>query len=163
MTAEPSAIVLGGRGTLGAALCAQLPALGVAGVRRRSGRDECDIRDEAALRALFQRLRPTAVFNSAAYTDVDRAETEPELAEAVNAGGAEVVARAAAAVGAKVVHYSTDFVFDGELERPYDERDPPSPQGSYARSKIAGDTAVARRQPTPLHPARRLPLRPRRP
>ncbi|HZL19894.1 MAG TPA: dTDP-4-dehydrorhamnose reductase [Polyangia bacterium] len=146
MTTESSAIVLGGRGTLGAALCAGLPHAGWR-LAAALGRNECDIRDEAALRALFERLRPTAVFNAAAYTDVDRAETEPEIAFAVNATGAETVARAAAATGAAVVHYSTDFVFDGELERPYDERDPPSPQGSYARSKIAGDTAVAAANP----------------
>jgi dTDP-4-dehydrorhamnose reductase len=144
--AKPVAIVLGAGGTLGTALCAELPRAGwriAAGL----GRAEGDIRDEAALRALFDRLRPTAVFNAAAYTDVDRAETEPEIAFAVNATGAETVARAAAAAGAAVVHYSTDFVFDGELERLYDERDPPSPQGSYARSKIAGDDRVAAAAP----------------
>jgi dTDP-4-dehydrorhamnose reductase len=146
VTTEPSAIVLGGRGTLGAALSAELPRAGWR-LAAALGRGECDIRDEGALRALFERLRPTAVFNSAAYTDVDRAETEPEAALAVNATGAAAVARAAAAAGAAIVHYSTDFVFDGELERPYDERDPPSPQGSYARSKIAGDTAVAAANP----------------
>ncbi len=146
MTAEPIAIVLGGRGTLGAALCAELPRAGWR-LGAALGRAECDIRDEAALRALFDRLRPTAVFNAAAYTDVDKAETEPEIAMAVNGQGAETVARAAAAAGAAIVHYSTDFVFDGELERPYDERDPPSPQGSYARSKIAGDDLVAAAAP----------------
>jgi dTDP-4-dehydrorhamnose reductase len=83
------------------------------------------------------------VFNAAAYTDVDRAESEPAAAETVNAAGAENVARAAAAVGAAIVHYSTDFVFDGELPRPYDEDDPPSPQGRYAASKAAGDARVA--------------------
>lgn len=146
MTAEPVAIVLGGRGTLGVALCAELPRAGwrlAAGL----GRAECDIRDGAALRALFDRLRPTAVFNAAAYTDVDRAETEPEIAMAVNGQGAETVARAAAAAGAAIVHYSTDFVFDGELERPYDERDRPSAQGSYARSKVTGDDLVAAAAP----------------
>ncbi|HVV52062.1 MAG TPA: sugar nucleotide-binding protein, partial [Polyangia bacterium] len=87
--------------------------------------------------------------NAAAYTDVDGAEAAPELAQAVNGQGAENVARAARAIGAAVVHYSTDFVFDGTLERPYDERDPPSPQGAYARSKVAGDARVA--AATPRH------------
>jgi dTDP-4-dehydrorhamnose reductase len=138
---DRAALVLGARGTLGVALCQELERLGwsVTAV----GRGECDIRDTTVVGALVDRAKPTAVFNSAAYTDVDRAEAEPELAQAVNADGAAVVARAAAAAGAAVVHYSTDFVFDGELERPYDERDPPSPQGVYARSKVAGDTAVA--------------------
>src|SRR5262249_62363800 len=83
----------------------------------------------------------------AASTAADRAENEPEPAHAVNATGAETVAAAAAAVGAAVVHYSTDFVFDGTLARPYDERDPPSPQGRYAESKVAGDRLVAAANP----------------
>jgi dTDP-4-dehydrorhamnose reductase len=141
------AVVLGAKGTLGVALCAEL--------ERRAwrfaalGRGECDIRDEAGLAALFERLKPSVVFNPAAYTDVDRAELEPELAYAINAQGAESVARAAAASGAVVVHYSTDFVFDGELERTYDEADRLSPQGAYARSKAAGDALVA--AATPRH------------
>jgi dTDP-4-dehydrorhamnose reductase len=139
---QPIAVVLGARGTLGAALCDELPRAGWR-LAAALARAECDIRDEAAVRALFDRLRPTAVFNAAAYTDVDRAESEPDVAYAANATGAETVARAAAAAGAAIVHYSTDFVFDGELDRPYDERDPPSPQGSYAHSKIAGDDLVA--------------------
>jgi dTDP-4-dehydrorhamnose reductase len=144
-TRDRGALVLGARGTLGVALCQELERLGwsVAGV----GRGECDIRDAAAVGALVDRVRPAAVFNAAAYTDVDRAEAEPELAQAVNADGAAVVARAAAAAGAAVVHYSTDFVFDGERERPYDEADAPSPQGAYARSKVAGDSAVAAAAP----------------
>jgi dTDP-4-dehydrorhamnose reductase len=148
MAAERKAVVLGARGTLGLALCEHLPAAGWS-VGAAIGRAECDIRDEAALRALLEGLRPAVVFNAAAYTDVDRAELEPELANAVNAEGARAVALAAAAAGAAVVHYSTDFVFDGESERLYDEDDPPSPQGSYARSKVAGDAAVA--AATPRH------------
>jgi dTDP-4-dehydrorhamnose reductase len=142
---DRAALVLGARGTLGVALCQEMERLGwsVAAV----GHDACDIRDAAAVGALFERARPTVVFNAAAYTDVDRAESEPELAHAVNADGAAVVARAAAAAGAAVVHYSTDFVFDGEQERPYVESDPPSPQGAYARSKVAGDAAVAAAAP----------------
>ncbi|HVZ89143.1 MAG TPA: dTDP-4-dehydrorhamnose reductase [Polyangia bacterium] len=143
---ERSAVILGAGGTLGTALRAWLSDAGwrvVTATRGEGG----DIRDAAAIGALVTRAQPDVVFNAAAYTDVDRAETEPELAEAVNADGAEVVARAADAVGAKVVHYSTDFVFDGELERLYDERDPTSPQGCYARSKVAGDTRVAAAAP----------------
>ena len=137
-----TAVVLGARGTLGLALCEQLPLAGWS-IAAAVARSECDIRDEAALRALFERTRPTAVFNAAAYTEVDRAELEPEVAFAVNEAGARAVARASAAAGAAVVHYSTDFVFDGEKPLPYDEMDPPTPEGSYARSKVAGDAAVA--------------------
>ena len=136
------AVVLGARGLLGTALGDRLPAAGWR-VAAAVGHGECDISDASAVRALIQATRPDVVFNAAAYTDVDRAESEPAAAEAVNAAGAENVAREAASAGAAVVHYSTDFVFDGELERPYIEDDPPSPQGRYAASKAAGDARVA--------------------
>jgi len=140
------AVVLGARGTLGSALG---PALERAGWRVAAAvaRAECDITDAGAVGALLARTRPTVVFNAAAYTDVDRAETEPDLAHAVNATAAEAIASAADAVGAAVLHYSTDFVFGGTLARPYDERDPPSPQGRYAESKVAGDRLVAAANP----------------
>jgi dTDP-4-dehydrorhamnose reductase len=146
--ADKTAVVFGARGTLGLALSEELPRAGwtiLAGV----GHGDCDIRDADAVRALVERTHPLAVFNAAAYTDVDRAESEPELAHAINATGAENIATAAAAAGAATVHYSTDFVFDGELGRPYDETDAPSPQGSYARSKVEGDALVA--AATPQH------------
>jgi dTDP-4-dehydrorhamnose reductase len=146
-TREPAvAIVLGGRGTLGLALADELPRAGFV-VAAAPAHGECDIGDAGAVRAVLAAARPAMVFNAAAYTDVDRAESEPELALAVNAAGAENVARAAAELGAAVMHYSTDFVFDGELERPYDESDPPSPQGAYARTKVEGDTRVAAANP----------------
>jgi dTDP-4-dehydrorhamnose reductase len=110
-------------------------------------RAECDITDAGAVRDLIARTRPAVVFNAAAYTDVDRAESEPDAAWAVNATAAESIAAAAAAAGAAIVHYSTDFVFDGAQPRPYDERDPPTPQGRYAASKAAGDRLVAAANP----------------
>jgi dTDP-4-dehydrorhamnose reductase len=146
MIARPVAVVLGARGTLGSAIA---PVLERAGwqVAAAVARAECDITDGAVVRELFGRTRPAAVFNAAAYTDVDRAESEPDRVLAVNAAGAETVAAAAAEVGAAVVHYSTDFVFDGTRPRPYDESDPPSPQGHYARSKVDGDRRVAAANP----------------
>ena len=143
---KESAIVFGARGTLGTALCHELTATGRV-VAAAVGHGECDIRDERAVNALVEAHRPKVVFNAAAYTDVDRAELEPAVAFEINAKGAEIVAKAAAAVGAAVVHYSTDFVFDGELARPYHEGDPPSPQGEYAKSKAAGDELVERANP----------------
>jgi dTDP-4-dehydrorhamnose reductase len=140
------AVVLGARGLVGGALVSGLARAGWQ-VAAAAGRAECDITDAAAVRGLLARARPTAVFNAAAYTDVDRAEREPDLAHAVNATGAETVAAAAAAVNAAVVHYSTDFVFDGTRAEPYDEREPPSPQGAYARAKAAGDRLVAAANP----------------
>jgi dTDP-4-dehydrorhamnose reductase len=142
---KKNALVLGARGTLGVALCDELTGAGWS--LTAVGHADCDIRDPAAVGALVARVSPGAVFNAAAYTDVDRAESEPDAAFAVNAVGAANVARAAAAAGAPVVHYSTDFVFDGEQERLYVESDPPSPQGLYARSKVAGDEAVAAEAP----------------
>jgi len=139
---QPAAIVLGARGMLGQALAEGLPAAGWT-VAAAVARAECDIRDPAAVRALLAHTRPAVVFNAAAYTDVDRAEGEPDAAFAVNALAVQDVARACAAAGSALVHYSTDFVFDGERDRPYDEFDPPTPQGLYARSKVAGEALAA--------------------
>jgi len=146
MSAAPVAVVFGAHGTLGSAL---VPALGHARwtIAAAPPRADCDITDAPAVRALLQGSRPAVVFNLAAFNDVDRAQREPELAHAVNAVGAEVVAAAAALVGAAVVHYSTDFVFDGARAQPYDERDAPSPLGDYGRSKAAGDRLVAAANP----------------
>ena len=136
------AVVIGGRGTLGSALAAGLPAEGYEVVAATT-RAECDITRQADLGALLARTQPEVVFNAAAYTDVDKAELEPDVAWTANAIAPEALARACRDRGVALVHYSTDFVFDGELERPYDEFDPPSPQGLYARSKVAGDRLVA--------------------
>ena len=136
------ALVFGASGTLGKALMAALPEAGY-DVRAGFDRAACDIRDAAAVRAVVDQHLPAVLFNAAAYTDVDRAETEPEVAFAANAVAPETLARAADATGAVLVHYSTDFVFDGERERSYDEFDPPSPQGLYARSKLAGEQLAA--------------------
>jgi dTDP-4-dehydrorhamnose reductase len=136
------AIVLGARGTLGQALTAHLPAHGVAVVGAH-GRDDCPITDAERVRAVLRQANPDVVFNAAAFTDVDAAEDRADEAFQANAIGPELLARACNEVGAKLVHYSTDFVFDGEQERLYDEFDPPSPQGQYARSKLAGERLVA--------------------
>lgn len=113
------------------------------------GRTECDLASPD--RELLYRLRDrvtafdsSLVVNCAAYTDVDGAEREADRSFAVNALGAELIARAADEAGAPVCHISTDFVFDGELDRPYDEFDPPQPLSVYARSKLAGEQLVQR-------------------
>lgn len=136
------AIVFGANGTLGRALAAGLPRAGYQVVAALD-RAACDICDPTAVRAAFERHAPAVAFNAAAYTDVDRAELEPDRAYAANAIAPETLARAADQAGATLVHYSTDFVYDGERERPYDEFDPPSPQGLYARSKAAGEALAA--------------------
>ena len=129
---------------LGLALATDLPTTEGGGWDVASrGRRECDVADAAAVARAIAEVRPDVVFNAAAYTNVDRAEDEPDSAYLANALGPEVLARVTGAAGVKLVHYSTDFVFDGELERPYDEFDLPSPQGLYARSKLAGERLAA--------------------
>jgi len=135
------AVVFGAQGTLGRALAAHLPERGET-VLGAFGRAECSITDAARVHEVLHALHPDVVFNAAAFTNVDAAEAVPDEAFAANAIGPELLARACAESGAKLVHYSTDFVFDGELERPYDEFDPPSPPAVYARSKLAGERLV---------------------
>jgi dTDP-4-dehydrorhamnose reductase len=112
-------------------------------------RTQVDITDSRAVEDAVTRVRPDIVFNAAAYTAVDKAEDEPELALAVNADGAGHVARAAAATGACVVQISTDYVFDGKSELPYGTRNPTNPINVYGQSKLFGEDAV--RQANPRH------------
>jgi dTDP-4-dehydrorhamnose reductase len=127
---------------LGQALCERLTTEGASLAAAPRGRSACDIGEAPAVDALLRAARPDVVFNAAAYTDVDGAERNPAEAERVNARGPEHLARACAALGARFVHFSTDFVFDGESPRPHVESDPPSPRSAYARSKVAGDERV---------------------
>lgn len=113
-------------------------------------RGQVSVTDAAAVRALIDRIRPEVVFNCAAYNAVDRAESEPDLAYAVNAGGPFNVAVACRATGAHLVHFSTNFVFDGSLGRPYVESDEPAPLGAYARSKLEGERRVLEAVPGSL-------------
>lgn len=111
---------------------------------------QLDIADEAAVMALVEREAPDLILNAAAYTAVDRAESEPEIAVRVNAEAPAVLARAAAARGIRLVHVSTDFVFDGTLGRPYRPDDTPNPLGVYGATKLAGEMAVAAADPSAL-------------
>lgn len=106
--------------------------------------EELDICDVAAVRALLERHRPACLLNTAAFNRVDDAEDHPDLAFGVNALGVYHLARAAADTGAVLVHFSTDYVFDGLQRRPYGEADTPSPQSIYALSKRAGEIIVQR-------------------
>lgn len=98
--------------------------------------------DTGGLERLVAEQRPALVLNAVAYTQVDRAEDEPELAQRINAGAVAELALACAQHGAKLVHYSTDYVFGGEGSRPWREDDPTAPLGVYGRSKLAGEEAI---------------------
>ena len=102
-------------------------------------RQDLDISDFDAVMARVEADRPDAIINCAAYNNVDLAEDEPDKALNANAFGVRVLARAAQRSGATLVHYSTDFVFDGRAGRPYVEEDPPNPQSVYAQSKLLGE------------------------
>ncbi|RMH49600.1 MAG: dTDP-4-dehydrorhamnose reductase [Alphaproteobacteria bacterium] len=108
------------------------------------GRDAADLADPAAAAARIAEIRPSAVINAAAHTDVDGAEAAEALAMRINAEAPAALARAAAALDIPFVTVSTDYVFDGTGTRPWRPDDPPAPLGAYGRSKLAGERAVAR-------------------
>jgi dTDP-4-dehydrorhamnose reductase len=128
--------VLGAGGQLGSVLMRRLPE--VVGPPR----EELSVTDPDSLERACAEHRPDVVFNCAAYNAVDRAESEPALAHQVNATGAANVAVACRKHGARLIHFSTNFVFDGALDRPYVESDLPLPISAYGRSKLEGERAV---------------------
>jgi dTDP-4-dehydrorhamnose reductase len=134
------ALLFGPTGQIGAELLAALPAIGEVVALARA---ECDLRDPQRVEASIAAARPDVIVNAAAYTEVDRAETEPGLAHAINAHAPRAMAAAAARTGALFVHYSTDYVFDGRARVPYAETDTPAPLNVYGRSKLAGEHAIA--------------------
>lgn len=113
-------------------------------------RPDIDILNLASIQAALERFRPDIVVNPAAYTAVDRAEDEPDLAFAANRDGAGIVAMAAAKLDAPIIHFSTDYVFDGLKPSAYVETDAVAPQGVYGQSKLAGEKLVAAANPDHL-------------
>lgn len=150
-------LVVGANGQVGRALLRSLAPLGelVATTRsglldddasRASGDITCerlDLSEPDAIAPLVQHVRPDVVINAAAYTAVDRAEDEVDVAFRANAEAPGRLADACAVLGIPLVHYSTDYVFDGRGTRPYREDDPTDPLGVYGRSKLAGEEAIA--------------------
>ena len=110
-------------------------------------RDELDLTDAAAVRAYVRRTRPGAIVNCAAYTAVDRAETDEATCAAVNETAVRTLAEAAAEAGARFVHVSTDYVYHNGLDRPLREDDPAAPRSVYARTKLAGELAAREAYP----------------
>lgn len=142
-------LVIGGNGQVGRELRRSLQPLGEVLVTTRDGQLHdgstgiaADLADAAGLEALVRGLAPAAVVNAAAYTAVDKAETDAEAAFAINAQAPGALAKACAAAGIPLLHYSTDYVFDGEGTRPYRTDDPTAPLGVYGASKLAGEQAI---------------------
>ncbi|WP_431821616.1 dTDP-4-dehydrorhamnose reductase [Burkholderia sp. F1] len=136
---RPAILLTGARGQLGFELRRALSLLGDVTALDRAA---FDLTDRAKIEQVMQNLRPRIVVNAAGYTAVDRAESERELAQAINAEGPAVLAREAARLGSLVVHYSTDYVFDGAKDGWYRESDTPNPLSAYGQSKLDGERAV---------------------
>lgn len=133
-------VVAGARGQLGAAVVRECAA---AHETIAFGRAELDISDEGAVAAAMERARPDVIVNGAAFNNVDAAEDHPIDALNCNVFGVRALARSARTHGATLVHYSSDFVFDGRASAPYTEDDRPNPQSVYAASKLLGEWFAA--------------------
>jgi dTDP-4-dehydrorhamnose reductase len=132
-------LVTGAAGQVGWELLRSLQPLGnVVGIDR----NDVDLADTVSLSQLIERMQPEVIVNAAAYTAVDRAEDEVDLARSVNHIAPKVIAEEAARLGALLVHYSTDYVFDGSKNEPYTELDPPCPCNVYGSTKLDGVQAV---------------------
>lgn len=142
-------LLLGANGQVGTECRRSLAGLGDLVCATRDGRlssgevcEQADFEDHDSLYALVRRIAPNVVVNAAAYTAVDSAEQDRDAAFLVNAKGPEAIARACAESGAYLVHYSTDYVFDGQGNRAYLPDDPTAPLGVYGESKLAGEEAI---------------------
>jgi dTDP-4-dehydrorhamnose reductase len=133
-------LLTGKNGQIGEELASMLPRLGEVVALSRS---QLDLADPAAIQRTIGEVRPRLIVNAAAYTAVDQAEKDEAGARAVNSDAPGVMAEEAKKVGAALVHFSTDYVFDGRKGSPYTEEDPPHPLGVYGRTKLAGEQAVA--------------------
>jgi dTDP-4-dehydrorhamnose reductase len=131
-------LITGAHGQLGSDLQGVLAHEDV----RALGRSDLDVADLRAVADAIAEFRPDVVVNSAAYTAVDAAETDEDATYRVNAVGAAAVASAVARTGGRLIHVSTDYVFDGESRVPYEVDDPTGPKSVYGRSKLAGEQAV---------------------
>ena len=132
-------LLIGKNGQVGSALLATLPALGEVTAVDRT---QLDLADPDSIRAAVRSNRPQLIVNTGAYTAVDQAERDEAFALRVNGDGPAVLAEEAEKAGALLVHFSTDYVFDGEKSSPYVETDSPNPLNAYGRSKLAGEQAI---------------------
>jgi dTDP-4-dehydrorhamnose reductase len=132
-------LVPGRTGQVGCELQGALAPLGTVIALDRSA---MDVADPDSIRRAIRDAKPEVIVNATAYNNVDRAESETELAMQVNGVAPGVMAEEAKRLGAVLIHYSTDYVFDGELDRPYSEDDPPNPINAYGKTKLAGERAI---------------------
>jgi dTDP-4-dehydrorhamnose reductase len=140
----PTILLLGSKGQVGWELQRSLAPLGRVVALDRHSREHCgDLADLEGLKATVRALKPVAIVNAAAHTAVDKAESEPELAQLINALAPQALAEVATEVGAWLLHYSTDYVFDGSGERPWREDDATGPLNRYGRSKLDGERLIA--------------------
>ncbi|HUV69329.1 MAG TPA: dTDP-4-dehydrorhamnose reductase [Terracidiphilus sp.] len=139
MTEQPRILVLGATGQVGIELQRSFSGFGSLVA---ANRESVDLADADQIRALVRRVEPNVILNAAAYTAVDRAESEPDRAMAINAIAPRVLAEEAHQFNALLVHYSTDYVFDGQKQQPWIETDEPNPLNVYGASKLAGERAI---------------------
>ena len=139
MMTRPTILVIGARGQLGFELARLLPPYGEVTPLDRA---QLDLGEPDAIRETLRALRPALVVNAAAYTAVDQAEREAERAEAINARAPAILAEEAKRLDALLIHYSTDYVFDGAAATPYPEDAPTNPLGVYGASKLRGEQAI---------------------
>ena len=139
MTPETRILILGANGQLGVEL--QRVFAGQGNVVAM-GRDRCDLADLDQISRVMAEVQPEIILNAAAYTAVDRAESEPELALRINGEAPHLLAAEARKTGALLVHYSTDYVFDGSKASPWTEDDPTGPLNTYGASKLAGEQGI---------------------
>ena len=132
-------LLFGKEGQVGGELSSLLQPLGELIL---CGEQDLDLTQEKRIREKLREVQPHIIVNAAAYTAVDKAEEQPDLALAVNGTAPAIIAEEAKQLGAALVHYSTDYVFDGEKQGPYTEEDSPNPLGVYGRTKLAGDEAI---------------------
>jgi dTDP-4-dehydrorhamnose reductase len=137
---RPRLLVTGASGQVGGALLRTLAPLGEV---IAPGRAEMDLADADSIRHTMREVQPRWVVNAGAYTAVDKAESEPEIAQAINAMAPGVFGEEAKKIGAAVIHFSTDYVFDGEKSTPYVETDATAPLNAYGRTKLQGERALA--------------------
>jgi dTDP-4-dehydrorhamnose reductase len=135
----PRILLLGKSGQVGSALRGTLASRGIVSAHDRA---TCNLENVDQLRAIIRAARPNIIVNAGAYTAVDDAEIDQAACHRINTIAPAVIANEAKAIGAYFIHYSTDYVFDGNKAGPYLEDDPPCPLNAYGRSKLAGDQSV---------------------